>query len=126
MLRTSLTLRVWIVTLMVTIFAMPVSGAHLHLCFDGQEPAAAMHEVQDGVHHAGSKVQHHDRDVSVTGSAVIKKADGVLDLPVLLTAAFVLQRLPILSSDAPKPSRTATLLSDQTVRLLPPSRGPPA
>ena len=126
MLRPSLTLRVWIVAVMVAIFAMPVSGAHLHLCFDGTEPAASMHEMQDGAHHAGdSKAQHRDRDVSVSGSAVAKKSDGFTDLPVLITAAFVLQRLPATSTQVAVPPRAATLFATRILHLLPPLRGPP-
>src|SRR5689334_19310453 len=44
-------LRAWIALIALAVMAMPVSGAHLHLCFDGGEPPATFHPIEDGEAH---------------------------------------------------------------------------
>ena len=55
-----------IALLCLVVIASPV-GAHLHLCFDGQEPAASLHLIDDGMHHPDSGLDrpHHDAEVNV-------------------------------------------------------------
>ena len=67
-----------------------ISGAHLHLCFDGSEPPATMHIVDDeGLHHINDKA-HSDLDVSAVGSTLVKQLDSGFDLPLLIAAFFVI------------------------------------
>lgn len=109
----------------VTLLLGRVAGAHMHLCFDGKEPASAFHLGDLGIHHStpGVDLQHADTDVAVAGEALSK---GKLDwnLPLALLAAIVLlgiSRIP--------PSFTlagAQRLSVPTPDFLrPPLRGPP-
>src|SRR5262249_8870193 len=35
----------------IAVIAMPVSGVHLHLCFDGSEPPSSVHFAEDGDSH---------------------------------------------------------------------------
>jgi hypothetical protein len=121
-------LRVWIALLALAVAAMPVSGAHLHLCFDGGEARATVHASDDGPHHAdttGASGVHHDADVSLAGPAVAKKFDGALELPSLIAAAFVIFRLALPSSVAVPRERAVPIATSSVLRLLPPLRGPP-
>jgi len=127
MARSRLLLRLWIAIVSVAVVAMPVSGAHLHLCFDGNEPAAAVHAVEDGHHHAGEGAtpSHHDVDVSLTSSALAKKLDRSLDLPPLLTAALLVLWTPGEPVGVVSPEFTATPLPESPLAITPPARGPP-
>lgn len=120
-------LRVWIALLALAVAAMPVSGAHLHLCFDGGEASATVHASDDGPHHAdtGASGVHHDADVSLAGPAVAKKFDGALELPGLIAAAFVIFRLTLPMSVVVPRERAAPIAISSVLRLLPPLRGPP-
>src|SRR5689334_20824104 len=97
MLRNRSFLRVWIALISLAVMAMPVSGAHLHLCFDGGEPPATYHAVEDGsAHdHPAAAGTHNDKDVSLQGVAHAKKQDGAIDLPTALAVAVLVIRMPV-------------------------------
>lgn len=128
MARASLALRVWMAIIAIAVLAMPVNGAHLHLCFDGGEPPATVHSLEDGAHHeeSGADVVHRDVDVSIANSALAKKYDQSLDSPGLIATAIVVLRVPVSGAVVPLPDRSAVLVPDPELRLLPPLRGPPA
>lgn len=111
----------------LAVLAMPVNGAHLHLCFDGSEPPTTVHLIEDGDDHysdASLDGAHRDADVSLDGVALAKKFDGALDLPSLLTAVLLMRvpvEAPVLLPDLEVPVAAATSI----VRRLPPLRGPP-
>ncbi len=125
--RSPVFLRLWIAIISVAVLAMPVSGAHLHLCLDGNEPAATMHSTDDGVHHeeGGASPVHRDVDVSVTSSALAKKLDGSFDLSGLVAVAFIVLRIPVERAVTAFPESTTPILIRSIAELRPPLRGPP-
>jgi len=119
---------IWIALLALAVMVAPVSGTHLHLCFDGGEAPATVHEFADsGSDHDSPGVDgsHRDADVSLLGEVASKKSDGVLDLPALLTAAIVVLRLPALAAPSPPVHGDVLPLYSRPSELLPPLRGPP-
>lgn len=67
-----------------------LSGAHGHLCFDGQEPPVSIHMDVLGEHtnHAADE-QHVDADVDLLSQPLLAKLTKI-DLPLLLAAALLL------------------------------------
>src|ERR1700748_2865001 len=85
--RPTLLVRTCLTVLCIAILAMHVSGAHLHLCFDGGDPPASVHltaDVDGQVADKNAGKPHHDSDVSLSGEAVAKKLDSAAALPALL------------------------------------------
>jgi hypothetical protein len=119
--------RVWIALISLAVMAMPVSGAHLHLCFDGGEPPATFHAVEDGSAHDQPAVNgaHNDKDVSLQSVALAKKQDGALDLPMALTVAALIIRVPVTAPVPAFDTDVATPIPLRVARLLPPLRAPP-
>ena len=119
--------RVWIALISLAVMAMPVSGAHLHLCFDGGEPPATFHPVEDGVAHdaCAASCTHNDKDVSLQSVALAKKHDGALDLPMALTVAVLVTRVPVTTPVPAFDTHVATPTPLRVARLLPPLRAPP-
>ena len=121
-------LRIWITLISLAVMAMPVSGAHLHLCFDGGEPPATFHAVEDGSAHDDEAATgaHNDKDVSFQQDvALAKKQHSTLDLPAALAVASFVLRLPIA---APAPAFDTDVASPPPLRVsrvLPPLRAPP-
>ena len=105
---------------------LQVSGAHLHLCFDGQEPPVSLHVLDSGPEHfpGAAYSQHQDEELDSSLASLIKKSLTDLDSPPVSSAAVVLNAassqslLKIRWDDSPVPYNIT--------RLLPPSRGPPA
>ncbi|GGY63740.1 hypothetical protein GCM10011613_04310 [Cellvibrio zantedeschiae] len=65
------------------------SGAHGHMCFDGQEPPMTVHIHTLGEHADHDSSQNHlDADVDIGQLAPAKPIK--IDLPILLLAAFLL------------------------------------
>lgn len=127
MLRYRSLLRVWIALISLAVMAMPVSGAHLHLCFDGGEPPATFHAVEDGSAHDDAAVEgaHNDKDVSLQGVALAKKQDRALDLPTALAAAALVLRMPVTAPVPALDTDVATPIPLRVARILPPLRAPP-
>src|SRR5437868_14515610 len=93
------TVGLWLLT-----FALLVArwgDAHLHLCFDGQEPVASVHVSDQASHHDSHETQdaqaHNDTDVNAYGDALAKKS-GDTNLLVLAVALvlLLLPQIPIL------------------------------
>jgi hypothetical protein len=120
-------LRVWITLISLAVMAMPVSGAHLHLCFDGNEPPATYHPAEDGSAHddPAATGTHNDKDVSLQGVALAKKHDGGLDVPTALTVAVLVFRIPVTTPVPAFDTDVATPIPLRVARILPPLRAPP-
>ena len=125
--RSSPLLRIWIALISLAVMAMPVSGAHLHLCFDGGEPPATFHAVEDGSAHDAPALSgaHNDKDVSLQGVALAKKQDGALDLPTALAAVVLVLRMPVTVPVPAFDTDVATSTPPRVSRVLPPLRAPP-
>ena len=116
----------WLVA--IALLPLRAANAHVHLCLDGKEPAAAMHVLDVPMHHgAGHEVDgHNDRDMQLSDSLPVQKSQTPDLNKVSLLGAYVLARIlpaPVVSAPA-----TAILIPDFLVPLdlLPPPRGPPA
>lgn len=127
MLRNRSFLRIWITLISLAVMAMPVSGAHLHLCFDGGEPPATYHPAEDGsAHdHPAASGTHNDKDVSLQGVALAKKHDGALDVPTALAVAVLVLRLPVTTPVPAFDTDVAPPIPLRVARILPPLRAPP-
>jgi hypothetical protein len=128
MLRSRPFIRFWIALVSLAVMAMPVSGAHLHLCFDGSEPPTTFHPAEDGSAHDEEAIDgaHNDKDVSLQGVALAKKHDSALDLPTALTVAVLVIRMPVTAPVPVFESDVATPIPLRIARVLPPLRAPPA
>jgi hypothetical protein len=89
MLRLGHQSKVLLAVICVVVVAMRLTGAHLHLCFDGSEPPAAVHFDHDaGLHHLDDEHEamhtdaHSDTDLNLIADALVKKTAGfeLLDL----------------------------------------------
>ena len=120
-------LRVLLTLLAFAIAAMPVSGAHLHLCFDGGEQPATLHLAEDGGQHSdpGAHGKHNDADLELGAPAIAKKASAGADLPVLATLAVVLFHVPASSPPVLPQSDDTAVVVFSAYRILPPLRAPP-
>lgn len=116
----------WIWLFIAALIVGRVEGAHLHLCFDGQEPPATVH-LTDGVHHDDAHQldeEHVDQDVDLFGATLVKKADSGTDLQT----PFVTSISVLLPVESRRSSRPEILTHPSPRRLLyldPPPRGPP-
>lgn len=101
-------------------------GWHLHLCFDGSEPAVSLHAADHVTHHAGMSgmPSHEDADVFISGSALPRLDDSVVHLPVLL-ATLLLVSLLLLPQAGARPVGRLPLPALTPPRSRPPTRGPP-
>ncbi|MGH8454317.1 MAG: hypothetical protein ACRESW_07175 [Nevskiales bacterium] len=110
----------------VAILAMRVTGVHLHLCLDGQEPAQSLHWDDAGVHddEAHASGSHSDVDLSLLDEGLVKKLPSGFDLPAMLVLAFAFLILaPIVTSLRPEQGRFRPVAS---IRFFqPPLRAPP-
>lgn len=98
------------------------SGAHGHLCFDGQEPPLSVHMDMLGEHpdHADAE-KHIDADVDLGQIALAKLVK--IDLPVLIAAAvlcvLLFKRFTFVITPYSRP------YSSRIIGLRPPLRAPP-
>lgn len=117
----------WLLPLLcVALLVVRVSGTHLHLCFDGAGPFASVHTLNCNAAVADPEpaVAHHEDDVSLIGDSLSGSGKIGLELPTLLTIAFVL----CAAVQPPRQSEPAyrSALAASTRRfLLPPPRAPP-
>jgi hypothetical protein len=120
-------LRLLIALISLAVMAMPVSGAHLHLCFDGGEPRTSFHPVEDGSAHEDPHATgtHNDKDVSLQDVALAKKQDRALDLPTALTIAALVIRVPVTVPVPAFDTDVTTPVPLRIARVLPPLRAPP-
>lgn len=123
----------WLTSLALLFGGLTNVHAHIHYCFDGQEPPAAVH-LSDGVDHAhehpghqandpaGHEDDHDDLDLDLPNQALAKvfKYDqpAIVPLPTwhapIHAAATAALSPHVLAPHAPDPPHTQ-----------PPSRGPP-
>jgi hypothetical protein len=98
------------------------SGAHGHLCFDGQEPPVTVHMHTLGEHtdHAAAE-QHVDADVDLSQPLLAKLTK--IDLPLVLAAALLLAVL--LEKTAFIVSHYSHIYASRRAGLRPPLRAPP-
>ncbi|HEY4366987.1 MAG TPA: hypothetical protein VGN07_07095 [Steroidobacteraceae bacterium] len=113
----------WI--LAIALLAVRMGGEHLHLCLDGGEAAAAVH-VFDVSEHSDSldSGAHNDRNLDLSGTALLKKVDAggaLIPLLGLLVFLFLLPRVKIFLS---RPQASAVPLAP-VAYFIPPLRGPP-
>lgn len=100
------------------------SGAHGHLCFDGQEPPVSVHMemMEEHASHHATDEQHVDADVDLSQPFLAKLTK--IDLPLLIAAALLLavlfQKISILVS-CYSPNYASCRKG-----LRPPLRAPPA
>ncbi len=100
---------------------------HVHLCFDGQEPAVSLH-FEDGAelsaHLTEVSLQHHDFDVDVVSHLSSKPSKSDLPLFALifsaLLVAFALVGTPLLAR-----VRSLHFRYRSRTYFTPPLRGPP-
>ncbi len=123
--RPAPTLRTWLCLALLAMLVVRLGEMHLHLCFDGQEPAATVHVGDSPAHdndtHADAS--HSDQDVELLSTAVIKKA-GTDTLDLLFVCLALLLLLPTLRHAVPLPAYRF-LAPPKPAYLLPPLRGPP-
>lgn len=125
MLRHSkLALGLWIFA--IAFMAMRMSGAHVHLCGDGQEAAASVHFIDSSPHHPEEEdaADHQDRDLKLSDAAIFKKNDTGGDLMPLVLALILLLVLPRIRALIPPASAVLLPLSPR-LYFTPPLRGPP-
>ena len=123
--------RAWLLALAcLTLLFMQMGGAHLHLCFDGNEPPASVH-LTDGDHHADHHGGHHatgevhsDLDVPLANDVLTKPAKLSLDLPLLLLTLLWLGVLGTIRQDE-RPRDPPQTFATSPQLHLPPLRGPP-
>lgn len=119
---------VWLWLVLIAFLAIRLGDAHLHLCFDGQEPPASVHmadgSVHDDAHHVDS--EHNDRDIQVFDAALVKKASGQADVLAALFVASILLLLipPAAERFVRRPNDPSSFVRTRFA-LRPPLRGPP-
>jgi hypothetical protein len=98
------------------------SGAHGHLCFDGQEPPISVHIHALGEHpdHTTDE-QHVDADVDLNQPLLAKLTK--IDLPLLITAALLLAVL--FEKASVVVTNYSPAYSSRRAGLRPPLRAPP-
>jgi hypothetical protein len=118
---------VWVAAVAVLLAGITNAHAHVHLCFDGQEPPTAVHLYDfndDGDHlqDHGVAPHHEDVDVNLQSQALAKtvKYDlTAIEAVVAWTFVFERQAPSVLPARADTPPRPAPLYSH------PPLRAPP-
>lgn len=117
----------WAWVLLVAVLFVRLGDAHLHLCFDGQEPPATVHVMEDTAHHddgAGTGVsEHNDQDINLFDAVLAKKA-GAADF-LLLAIAVILLLLPRLSVRQKVFFAPVQTVASLPLFFHPPLRGPP-
>jgi hypothetical protein len=98
---------------------------HVHLCFDGQEPASQLHllDSADDEHHEVADTAHDDLDLDPLGEPLVGKLG--LDLPAIALIAVLSWVLAARAAPLPRPLRTNAAPPDPPLRRRPPARAPP-
>jgi hypothetical protein len=82
----------WLAGFALLFAGLTNAHSHVHYCFDGSEPAAAVHLVDSTAHHheasghSDDGIQHDDLDVDVPNEALTKPVKH--DLPAIPVLAF--------------------------------------
>jgi hypothetical protein len=114
----------WVVAF--ALLAVRVSDAHLHLCFDGQEPRNSLHVSGHAVHHAPTdhSDEHIDADISLVATMAAKVAKIDSDDAAVLPVSAQTPRFFSLPTAVLPTYRTGFTLAIRAF-LRPPLRGPP-
>lgn len=117
--------------LWVIAFALLVvrtTDAHVHLCFDGQEPRSSFHVSDPAPLCHKNDGTHQDKDIDALGAALAKKSAGTDTLGPLPVVDAVLFLLPLQRGSTDHDlTLTAQNPSPKLPELfLPLLRGPPA
>lgn len=102
------------------------TGAHLHVCLDGQEPPVQLHLAGASEQHDASELSrpHSDREITLYRSSSTNGKNLQLDLPLAAGAVHAQQLAPGTGQVAvPRFDHVASYTAAH--ELLPPSRGPP-
>ena len=113
----------WAIALMLV--TVRSADAHVHMCLDGQEPPAALHVADGGMHHAGANAQqgHNDKDVKYAVDGTFKKAESTEAL-LIATVWSLTSFLPPRTAELPS-YREVPPPAGNSFFLRPPLRGPP-
>ena len=117
----------WLLTLLcVALLLARVGGAHVHLCYDGNEPAASFHLLDDAntPHHDNLSMVSTERDVNVgIGSELSPKT--AFDSAFLFAFVAISFMLLDLKRQRFKPAFDLRVAGSTPDSLRPPMRGPP-
>jgi hypothetical protein len=108
--------------------ALTNAHGHVHYCFDGQEPPAAVHLVDSTHHdhelpgHDSSGSEHDDLDIDLPNQALAKVCK--LDAPAMAPTLTYIFTFDAPSGTAPIAYHAAPPAPDPHF-ILPPPRGPP-
>jgi hypothetical protein len=104
-----------------------VTGAHLHVCLDGQAPRLQVHlfDAPAAFPAANPGVPHVDEILSLSADRSVRDPSSQFDLPPVLAATHVWRIAPV-----PALAQSPVWLTDAPPGaarhdLLPPLRGPP-
>lgn len=116
----------WAVFISLAFLLASAGHAHIHLCFDGQEPPADVHALHSDHlgHHPGDREAHDDLDVDLLDDALAKNLKFDLPWMAALAVGFLIIEPPSVSFALPE-------LGDRPIAqpprfLRPPLRAPPA
>lgn len=121
----SMTPLLWVIAFAMLI--VRTADAHMHLCFDGQEPRSSFHVLdREATCHEkdGPTDSHQDQDVDALGAALAKKgtqAETVGPLPTTDVLLFLLP--PQRGTDHEVTTQNPAPKLPEL--FLPPLRGPP-
>lgn len=123
--RPNTQLRTWLCLALLAMLVIRLGEIHLHLCFDGQEPAAAVHVNDSPSHDDGdhADASHSDQDVELSTAGIVKKASAD-SLDVLFVCLAILLLLPAPGRVAPRPAYRF-FAPARPAHFQPPLRGPP-
>lgn len=111
----------WI--LAIALLALRMGGEHLHLCLDGGEAAASVHAF-DVAEHGEAMTSHNDRNLDISGVALLKKSDAGEILAPLLGVLVLLFLVPSARFLLPRPVPVLAPMARRAY-FQPPLRGPP-
>jgi len=114
----------WLVA--IALVGVRTTGAHVHLCRDGDEPRASVHVIDDALCETslGAPKDHNDQDYDAVGDALAKKGcqdDALIPLAAACVVVAIVAPARVITervTDAPAPKKLQL--------LRPPLRGPPA
>lgn len=110
--------------LVLAVMTAKASGAHVHLCMDGQEPPASVHlaDVHDDEHHQDQS--QADKDVNPLFGALAKKGGPDFDVSLAAVLVVLSWDLPVVRQ-GPFPPELQSIPRDHSLYWRPPLRGPP-
>lgn len=118
--------------LCISLLLVRVNGAHLHLCFDGEEAPISLHTDDMGTPHTTHELSnpHSDREIYLDGQFLIKKLGGDAAFNLLMWMALPLLWIVGMPQQAiglfiPRRRRTPIALNPVSFAFHPPAHAPP-